>query len=69
VGENVRGRKKGVMEQKTVGEEEVDHFLLEKVRELRMRGQPKREGRANATRGTVATIVQILSNKKTVGKH
>ncbi len=52
-----------------MGEEEVEHFLLEKVRGLRVRGQPKREGRVSATRGTVATVMRILSDKRRAGKH
>lgn len=39
------------MEPETVGEEEAEPFLLEKLQGLCMKGQPKRERRASATRG------------------
>ncbi|CAK9230237.1 unnamed protein product [Sphagnum troendelagicum] len=39
------------MELKTVGEEEAEHFLLEKLQGLRVKGQLKRERRASVTRG------------------
>ncbi len=64
--ENVRGKKKGVMERKimgkeeakhfllerkTMGEEEVKYFLLKKVQRLCVRGQPRKERRASANLG------------------
>jgi hypothetical protein len=45
------GKKKRVMQRETMGEEEAEHFLLEKSRGLRVRGQLKRERRVNVIRG------------------
>jgi hypothetical protein len=39
------------MEREIVGEKEAEHFLLEKLRGLHVKGQLKRERKACATRG------------------
>jgi hypothetical protein len=60
------GKKKGAMELKNLGEEEAEHFLLEKLQGLRVRGQPKKERRANATHGKDhADFVEQEDNRET----